>query len=244
MFFCLSYFLIAGQQVGAEPQFGLCVTQAALIYAAPPLYQFDFMCLTGVFIAAILHCLICSQKSSDESHLVNSVARLSIRRPLSLLLRDTIGLSNPQEIARDGSGMFCHLTNSFQAKITAVVVILVMIAVLVYECLTVVLLYRNWAAFQRLRVRSNNAVSLPLLVRVSLFSFLPMVAMAISSLSVFPSTPIFEAQTNLVVAFFACRSSRYLWDPTRYTERVDVLGKKARIGGTKGAKCSIQTRFP
>ncbi|KAJ7170730.1 hypothetical protein C8R43DRAFT_63503 [Mycena crocata] len=70
------------------------------------------------------------------------------------------------------SGMFCHLTNFFQ----------------------------NWTAFQRLRVRSNNAVSLPLMIRVSLFGFLPMVAMAISSMSFFPSSPIGEAKTNLTIA--------------------------------------------
>jgi hypothetical protein len=37
MFFCLSYFVIVGQQVGAEPDFGVCLTQAALIYSAAPL---------------------------------------------------------------------------------------------------------------------------------------------------------------------------------------------------------------
>ncbi|KAJ7170729.1 hypothetical protein C8R43DRAFT_1120477 [Mycena crocata] len=37
MFFCLSYFVIVGQQVGAEPPFGVCLAQSAAIYAAPPL---------------------------------------------------------------------------------------------------------------------------------------------------------------------------------------------------------------
>lgn len=120
-----------------------------------------------------------------------------------------IGLSDRGGIARDLSGMFCHLTNSLQyeftsspvncsqrrsnrAKITAIAVILAVVAMLVYEggyyavCpsqsylltgLTIFVLYRNWSAFQRLRVRANNDISLPLIIRVTIFSFLPMVAM-------------------------------------------------------------------
>jgi len=199
MFFCLSYFLIAGQQVGAEPDFGVCITQASLIYAAPPLTS----CVSLAFLLQLYSTVSAVLKNRRMSRTRSMMLHMFPFAVHCLFFFETlaIGLSNRQEIARNVSGMFCHLNNSFQVKITAAVVILAMIAMLVYECLTVVLLYRNWTAFQRLRIRSNNAISLPLMVRVSIFSFLPMIAMVISSLSFLPSTPIFEAQTNLVVAF-------------------------------------------
>jgi len=38
MISALSYFLIVGQQIGSDPGFGICLTQAGLVYAAPVLY--------------------------------------------------------------------------------------------------------------------------------------------------------------------------------------------------------------
>ncbi|KAJ6531858.1 hypothetical protein B0H19DRAFT_459361 [Mycena capillaripes] len=200
MFFCLSYFFIAGQQVGAEPPpFGICVTQAALIYAAPPLTS----CVSLSFLLQLYTTVSSVLRHGQASRTRTILLQIFPFAVHFIFFIETliIGLSNRHEVARNLSGMFCHLTNSFQAKVTATVVILAMISMLVYEVLTVMLLYRNWTAFQRLRVRSNDAVSLPLLIRVTVFSFLPMVAMAISSMSFLPSSPIVEAQTNLIVAF-------------------------------------------
>lgn len=44
-----SYLLLLGRQTGPEPPFGLCICQAALIYAAPSLY------VTPVIFAQCLH---------------------------------------------------------------------------------------------------------------------------------------------------------------------------------------------
>ncbi|KAJ7126937.1 hypothetical protein C8R44DRAFT_108998 [Mycena epipterygia] len=202
MFFCLSYFIIVGQQVGAEPPFGVCVTQAAMIYAAPPLTS----CVSLAFLLQ-LYSTVSSVLRSDRISRTWTIFLHTFPFVVYFaLFCETliIGLVNRHEVARDISGMFCHLTNSFQVKITAGVVILAMITMLVYEALTVAVLYRNWTAFQRLRVRSNNAVSLPLMVRVTIFSFLPMVAMVISTLTFVPNSPttssIGDAQSNLVVA--------------------------------------------
>lgn len=38
MVFAFSYFLLVGQQIGPDPGFGICLTQAGLVYAAPVLY--------------------------------------------------------------------------------------------------------------------------------------------------------------------------------------------------------------
>jgi hypothetical protein len=38
MVYALAYLLIADQQLGSEPPFGLCFLQMSLIYSVPPLY--------------------------------------------------------------------------------------------------------------------------------------------------------------------------------------------------------------
>ncbi|KAJ7650201.1 hypothetical protein FB45DRAFT_887245 [Roridomyces roridus] len=201
MWFCVSYFLIAGQQVGPEPEFGVCVVQASLVYAGPPLTS-----CASLALLLQLYFTVSAVLKNQRINRVWSIMLLIFPYTIHLLFfleTLALGLSHQGEIARDLSGMFCHLTNSLQAKITAIVVILAMVAMLVYEGLTAIVLYRNWAAFQRLRVRSNSDISLPLIVRVTLFSFLPMVAMGVSTLSLFPDNPgpVFEGQINLVVAF-------------------------------------------
>ncbi|KAJ7818815.1 hypothetical protein B0H13DRAFT_397205 [Mycena leptocephala] len=199
MFFCLSYFLIAGQQVGAEPSFGICATQAALVYAAPPLTS----CVSLSFLLQ-LYSTVSSVLRNGRSSRTRTIALQIFPFVVYFVFfieSLAICLSNRDEVARSISGMFCHLTNPFQVKITATVVILAMTSMLVYEVLTIALLYRNWTAFQRLRVRTNDAVSLPLLIRVTVFSFLPMVAMVVSSMAFLSTSPIVAAETNLVVAF-------------------------------------------
>ncbi|KAJ7158708.1 hypothetical protein C8R46DRAFT_1224641 [Mycena filopes] len=199
MFFCLSYFLIVGQQVGPEPSFEICVTQAALIYAAPVLTS----CISLAFLLQLYSTVSSVLRSGPMSRIRTLLAQTFPFATYLVVFLETLilGLSNRSEVARDISGMFCHLTNSLQKKVTATVVILAMLAMLVYEGLTVSLLYRNWTAFKRLRVRSNDAVLLPLMIRISVFSFLPMVAMVVSSLSYLSSSPIGDGQTNLIVAF-------------------------------------------
>ncbi|KAJ7429674.1 hypothetical protein B0H11DRAFT_1056457 [Mycena galericulata] len=200
MYFCLCYFLIAGQQVGAEPSFGVCMTQAALIYSAPPLTS----CVSLAFLLQLYTTVATVLKNGQMSRTWTMVLHLFPFAVPFIIFWEAliIGLFHPHDVVRDSSGMFCSFTKiTFQVKLTAAIVLLAMIAMLVFEALTLVLLLRNWTAFQRLRIHPNNAVSLPLIIRVSVFSFLPMVAMVMSSLSLLPNSPVADAKSNLVVAF-------------------------------------------
>ncbi|KAJ6576547.1 hypothetical protein DFH09DRAFT_363315 [Mycena vulgaris] len=78
MFFCLLYFIMVGQQVGAEPPFGVCITQAALIYPAPA--------VTGFPVILVLDSLFGSHECPNQSHSDDSVAQLPICRPFLFLL--------------------------------------------------------------------------------------------------------------------------------------------------------------
>ncbi|KAJ7650202.1 hypothetical protein FB45DRAFT_1017601 [Roridomyces roridus] len=194
------YFLIAGQQEGAQPNLSVCIVQAAFVYAAPPL-------TSTVSVAFLLHLFSTVSTiftSSNRSRNWRVVMHLFPFAVHFVIFLETliVGLANSDKVFRDRTGMFCSFNNiPFQLKLTSAVVILDMIAMLVLEALTFVLLRRNWAAFKRLRVRSNGTLSLPLMIRVSLFSFLPMIAMVLGTMSFMPDPPISEAQSNVVVAF-------------------------------------------
>ncbi|KAJ7048051.1 hypothetical protein C8F01DRAFT_1198154 [Mycena amicta] len=174
MVFCVSYFLIAGQQVGPEPPFAVCVTQAALIYASPPLTA----CASLAFLVQLYNTVT----GILREHKAPSTPKILYFAPLVIYLLVfvealTLGISKPGEVSRNDSGSFCHLTNSVQAKISAIVVIIAMITMLNYEVLIALVFYRNWGTFRRLPIRSRNAISLTLAVRVSIFSFMPMLGL-------------------------------------------------------------------
>jgi len=56
MVFTLSNFLIVGQQIGPDPGFWICLTQAGLIYAAPVLCV-HVMIIIGSDSALMVFCL-------------------------------------------------------------------------------------------------------------------------------------------------------------------------------------------
>ncbi|KAJ7285033.1 hypothetical protein C8J57DRAFT_1290202 [Mycena rebaudengoi] len=199
MFFCLSFFIIVGQQVGAEPDFGVCLTQAALIYSAAPLTSWGslvFLLQLYFNVSAVLENGKPSRSQKIGLHLIPFAVHLVVF--LEALI---IGLLNRDQVSRDPSGMYCHLQHPLQYKISAAVVILAMILMLIYEGLIANVLYRNWNAFQKLRVHSPNAAPLPLMIRMIVFSFLPMfaIAMAISANFYFPNQESFT-KIHLVIA--------------------------------------------
>lgn len=44
LFYTAAHLLLAGQQIGPNPMFGLCLFQASLIYSTPVLFVFPFVC--------------------------------------------------------------------------------------------------------------------------------------------------------------------------------------------------------
>jgi len=116
MVFTLSNFLIVGQQIGPDPGFWICLTQAGLIYAAPVLCGFCgvafilqlYFTVSNIFKAA----QICTKR----------VCFLLLAPPIlyALIFAEVLvqGLLNPKLVQRDETGMYCHLTSKMAPIIT------------------------------------------------------------------------------------------------------------------------------
>ncbi|KAE9407161.1 hypothetical protein BT96DRAFT_914772 [Gymnopus androsaceus JB14] len=176
---CISFFLLIGNQTDGCPAFGFCLFQAALIYAGPPANA----CAT----LAILLELYFSMKST-----LNKMENPRWRTIMLLVAPPAVyvmvflealvyGLLNPGSVQRDATGMYCGINSGLPAKVSAALVAIFSITMLVYQVLTFTALYKNWIAFRQLQASpQNNNLSLSMIIRVSVYSFLPIMALGLS----------------------------------------------------------------
>ncbi|KAF8656281.1 hypothetical protein AX16_002717 [Volvariella volvacea WC 439] len=194
----VAYSLLMGQQIGPPPNPGVCLFQASLIYATPALTA-----TTAVaFLCQVFFSIYSAVKHGKPSTVARS--RLLFISPVVVFFVIAIyvlvmGAQNPGNVNRSPSGMYCHLSDGKTTKISAVLVIIAMTVVTTFEVATAILLYRNWAAFRRLRPSEHN-VSLSVLIRVSIFTFLPFFTLVISLLAFNRSRSEESQKLNLAIA--------------------------------------------
>ncbi|KAK0489511.1 hypothetical protein EDD18DRAFT_584515 [Armillaria luteobubalina] len=179
---CISYTLlvIAGQALKTQPTFGLCVTQAALIYAAPP--------LTGCTTFSLAFYMHTHMRSSPDGSPAQGDA-LSMK--LVLLLGPYLvwfgilvgilvsGTQQPQLVRKALNGTYCDLKSHIPSKVSSLVVFISTMGVITISVFVVVQLYRN-----RRRLGSSTQY-VASAVRVVTFSLVGLLALIVSAIYVF-----------------------------------------------------------
>ncbi|KAJ7066998.1 hypothetical protein C8F01DRAFT_1119915 [Mycena amicta] len=195
LLFCMSYFLLAGpaSRTPARPR--------PLPYPS----GFDVCCACPVSHGHNSASLTAQLTSSTSFGTLSVLLHLQMFPIISFVLvvieTLVVGLSHSADVERARSGMFCHLKNPIPAKTTAIAVLLASITMVAFEVKTLILLYRNWTAFQKLRVRSNDTVSLPLIIRVCVFSLLlPLIAGVLAAVSFLETSIVEEGRQHLGTA--------------------------------------------
>ncbi|KAF5363065.1 hypothetical protein D9758_012662 [Tetrapyrgos nigripes] len=195
---CFSYALLFfGGELNSgdakeKPSMALCMTQASLIYAAPP------------FAAATTLGLVVQIWFTVRS-MVNPNPMLGQRYWTSLILilpwllwisviAESVGfaLGTPSSVRRTGSGMYCNTGIRIPGRVSAVLAVLMLIPAVVFEALIIFALRRNWPAF---KVRKNT---MSMIIRVFGFSIFGVFALILSLFFIF--TIHHGADLNIVVA--------------------------------------------
>lgn len=107
-----------------------------------------------------------------------------------------LGMHNPNNVSRIPTGIYCYMSDGLSRKISGLLVIVASISIIVFEGnwhnrpwsslahsvlypgLTFLMLYKNPSTLHHLRSSANNDVSFAMIMRVSVFSVLPMIALA------------------------------------------------------------------
>ncbi|GLB38954.1 hypothetical protein LshimejAT787_0601160 [Lyophyllum shimeji] len=176
VFSCVCYTLLAfaGQRTGPDPEFGLCVIQMALIYAAPSLTA----CTT---LSLIIHMLLNLRRLlANAPFRTNSgaVAALLIV-PYLVWLAEFLGvllygISTPDTVRRSLNGTYCNSKNPLLSKISALIVVCCTVLTVALQGIIALRLYRNRT------VISGCSQSVTMAIRVMVFSLVGALALGVA----------------------------------------------------------------
>ncbi|KAF7312371.1 hypothetical protein MIND_00250400 [Mycena indigotica] len=203
LFYCLSYFMLAGGQVGPEPAFSVCLVQAALIYSGPVLISSATLSLI-LYMYLTLSFVLRNGTPTSKRHTTMIQVYPYIAWALRFIVALSIGLSHQSFVARDTTGFYCHFTNAVQATISAVIALITVLIMIFLEVRIAILLSRNWVAFRKFHPNSQSGISLPLIIRLCIFTIMSIVGLGLTALSFLPQSTVDEGKTHLAAAIIPC----------------------------------------
>ncbi|KAJ6453554.1 hypothetical protein C8R45DRAFT_1223142 [Mycena sanguinolenta] len=183
MVFCIPPFLVIGHQTPFEPppSFAPCAIGSAMMYASRPFAAFGSLSL----ILQLYLCICTGLKRGQvRPHIVLVLLVIPPVLYLIILLWTSIlGITNPEQVALAHGGFYCGLNIESPAIFGACLVVLATTASLVIEVMIMILLCRHWRAFRALQRRDEHAVSLSIVIRISVFAILPVIGLILSFLT-------------------------------------------------------------
>ncbi|PPQ76145.1 hypothetical protein CVT26_011795 [Gymnopilus dilepis] len=199
----VSYLLLffAGQLENLNPPFNLCLTQAALIYSAPPLTAASTLSLIVQVYFNICD-IICNQmrRKEDVRSMILVVAPYFLHAAVTTGCL-VLGLKIPSTVQReDLETPYCNMVNRVPSKIASISVVLMLVPTLCLEVLILRKLRKHWTIFR------NQKISLSTTLRVTIFSFFGALAVVISL--IFASTKDRSPELNVIIS--SCTLSHFL----------------------------------
>ncbi|KIK58601.1 hypothetical protein GYMLUDRAFT_45209 [Collybiopsis luxurians FD-317 M1] len=200
---CFSYCFLffAGRQFDMDhsPSFGLCFTQAALIYASPP--------LTGATTFALFFDLWWMFRAALNTQRFSNGKTIKIYLlvlPYGLWIVMLVGLFiaggvSPEIVRYDLTfSPYCTMRSSIIPLLASCLTLLFAVAVLVMLVILAINLHRVRRERSRLNTSRNQKQMLPLITRIIVFVFFGTVALTISTVFVFNPEP--GVKSNLALA--------------------------------------------
>ncbi|KAJ7024548.1 hypothetical protein C8F04DRAFT_1123816 [Mycena alexandri] len=219
MAFCIPPSLVLGHQthLDSPPSFQSCVVDSALMYASRPFAGFATLSLL-----LQMYLNVSTRLRHGEVRL-NWIFFLIALPPgmflFMFLWTLAVGIANPSQVELEPTGFYCHLNNPVPAIVGAALVVLATSSALLVEGLTMLLLSRNWRAFRILQRRDEHAVSLSLIIRVSVFGILPIIGLGLSFTTYVPNLPkAFFLAYNILLASFPAAAALI------FGSQMDIIG--------------------
>jgi hypothetical protein len=172
--------LITGQQYQKTPMFGICTTQAALVYASPVLTALTALALALQLLYRVRWALGTSSKGEGLSRVKQRYFLIIPWVAFTIVLIEAFIVAGvfPQDIAVE-SGMYCGVTNGIPGRVTATVVVLTMAMLLGVEIGALKQIYPVWSSFDGRVETSGSSSPRFMILRLgifSLFAFITVIA--------------------------------------------------------------------
>ncbi|KAJ7690054.1 hypothetical protein B0H17DRAFT_1290649 [Mycena rosella] len=139
-------FLLGHQGEPSPPPFGLCLVQAALIYAVPifpTLSAFGFVADLYIGLSASVY---------GKRKIRPALTKILITLPqivfLGVFIEALVLVHDPGVVGLEASHLYCHVTTSEQSLISGGIIVATGLLIVPLEIWIAVVLYRNWSTFR------------------------------------------------------------------------------------------------
>ncbi|KAF8157152.1 hypothetical protein B0H34DRAFT_798458 [Crassisporium funariophilum] len=232
---CISYTLlfVAGQLENPTPPFGLCLTQAALIYSAPPLTAASTLALVTQVYFNVRN-LFSDQLRRNEKVWTSALLTIPyLMHGVMAIACLVLGLNNPSTVQRIEVGTYCNFKNRIPSKTSSITVAALMLPTIILEVLICNILRQNWSILKRRKYSPSTAL------RIIGFSMFGILAIALSI--VFASSKDRDPELNIIlsllpaaaVLIFGTQSDILrvwmFWKPPVTTETSQVIDSRTGL---------------
>ncbi|KAJ6632139.1 hypothetical protein B0H10DRAFT_5994 [Mycena sp. CBHHK59/15] len=200
--FSFSCLFIVGRQTGPEPPYTVCLFQAGMIYACPPLTGVSGFCfLLDIYLG--LSAVLFKRKINPlwSSFLATFPYLFSI----CIFIRTILFVEDPSTVQRHISHLYCHITTPTDALVSGILVIVSGTLLLCLEAWIIIILHKNWMDFRYLS-KSGPQYALSIFIRFGLFTIVYSFGVGLGTFTVsvgnvsfpywsvlLPTVPIFAA---------------------------------------------------
>ncbi|KAE9393241.1 hypothetical protein BT96DRAFT_228795 [Gymnopus androsaceus JB14] len=175
IFSCTSYSLLVGAPITWQPEYALCLTQAALVYTVPTLTACSTLALVVQILITVRSIATTSPENSGTvSHRWSKFVLFVFPYLFAggmFALSLTIGLKDRSVVTRAPGGFYCNMTNALPGKLSAIIVTVIMIICVCLDVYICVILRRHW--------HNDLQASLATVMRVLVFSAFSVVAIVL-----------------------------------------------------------------
>ncbi|KAJ4467534.1 hypothetical protein J3R30DRAFT_3716896 [Lentinula aciculospora] len=188
MVYSSSYLLLLpiGQRSVAQPEYGVCLFQASLVYSAPVFITFaGWAHVLQIYLGIVLNML--ANKlwllRINIMLLVTPVVVATFMFAVSLI----VGVKHPDTIMIDSTRRYCHITTPLPHIITAVLVGIGTAGMMVFEVLVSVHLSTHWKSLREMSGGGISVFAWFRLGRIIVFTIFPFGAFALNIVGFFDS---------------------------------------------------------
>ncbi|KAF7424677.1 hypothetical protein PC9H_009988 [Pleurotus ostreatus] len=189
----LSFLFLLGQQTGPQPIFGICLAQAVLVYAAPPLTAFSTLILVVNLYFGLSGGCTKPRFLLLLSMLLPPVVYLSV-----LAEATVIGLMNRLKVKRDRTGMYCHIKLATPAIVTFAVIGLSVILMVGFIVATGLMVRKKSASFVGQKVPAS-AIPLGIIIRIGVFTIAPISVLVLEALVMLQSKSVMAMSITAIM---------------------------------------------
>jgi hypothetical protein len=192
--FCSSILLYAGKATGPEPPKLLCLVQASLLYGVPPMAAMGAFLLVFQMFSVIRS----SFQRGEKKDMLESPLRLCamLAAPYILFFAFAVatafvGAASPDKVSRNRRYFYCSVRSGHLTDTLSLVSAIVLVATLILEAWTIIILYRGRVALRRQGSHLRTSVELSLPIRTIIFGLYVAVGMSLSVVNMkSPTSPV------------------------------------------------------